>query len=73
MKKRFRLQPNSNQLIWDTKTGLTYVSVDAKRLIKLLNELNDSIEKIENADHYFKFWEKKIETYRRVQNDRKEL
>ncbi|WP_405285928.1 hypothetical protein [Methanobrevibacter sp.] len=40
-KQRFITHWENNQWIFDTETGKTYSSIDAKKLIQLLNDLDD--------------------------------
>ena len=44
--KRFTISSESNQNIWDNEEHCYYSSIDAERLCKLLNELNEENEQL---------------------------
>ena len=46
MTKRFTMSSESNQNIWDTKEHCYYSSIDAGKLLDVLNELSDENEQL---------------------------
>jgi hypothetical protein len=58
-KQRFITHWENNQWIFDTETGETYSSIDAKKLIQLLNDLDDER----------KYWMQKAKLTKKEEND----